>query len=552
MHIRSIRLRRFMNLQRADLRLPAEGIVVVTGANGSGKSALVLDALQYALTGRSARGSRAEPPDLGEDEMVVEVHAETRDDGQWRLVRSRHKDKPHLDFAVPGDEDGTAWLTARNAQKSLDLALEGGPTAWLARGVYAAEDAGGFCGGSAMARAKFIEAVCRLPEFKMAHARAKAFLAEVENDARSVDAARTRFLGQADAIEEHAERIHEELKGKQPLPEPKPWDVEHEREAQQEYHRLNDAANAVLGDNQARHAMVAADRVKSTAKKLGQGYCPTCSRDVPDDMLKELQEEAAAAQEEAQALHDEWQGRVEQAQQAVREAGDRVAQLAQERREHAGKVYEAQTYNQKLQDAGKQARDAEARLEKARAELEGLNETHDKLKVRAASRRVAADVLHIRGVRMQILASALAGLETATNMYLEQLCSDDNPMAVEIHPERTLANGEKRDEIEVIVHGAGGAQGYLGCSRGQRRRLDVAVALAQADMVGLDGTLVFDEVFDNLDDDGVTRVAAVLEKMADNRAVIIITHNQTLLQRLSPALHVHVDDGQVSLMKTGA
>ena len=91
-------------------------------------------------------------------------------------------------------------------------------------------------------------------------------------------------------------------------------------------------------------------------------------------------------------------------------------------------------------------------------------------------------------------------------------------------------------KIEFSASGVGGKHGYDGASSGQRRRIDIAMALAMADnsRYGKRGTLWLDEVFDSLDEDGIDQVVNLVSQLAQQRQVILLTHNYTALQLLRP------------------
>jgi predicted MPP superfamily phosphohydrolase len=57
------------------------------------------------------------------------------------------------------------------------------------------------------------------------------------------------------------------------------------------------------------------------------------------------------------------------------------------------------------------------------------------------------------------------------------------------------------------------------------------------------GTLWFDEVFDVLDEDGVTAVCATLEELAAERCVVVITHNPVVIEQLPNAAHLRMERG---------
>lgn len=104
--------------------------------------------------------------------------------------------------------------------------------------------------------------------------------------------------------------------------------------------------------------------------------------------------------------------------------------------------------------------------------------------------------------------------------------------------------------MEII--GAGGGHGYRGASGGERRRIDIAIMLALAEIAeyasgAQPGTMFMDEVFDALDADfGVPRATDVLQELSRTRCVVVVTHNAELARALKPTQHLHVENGNIT------
>ena len=109
------------------------------------------------------------------------------------------------------------------------------------------------------------------------------------------------------------------------------------------------------------------------------------------------------------------------------------------------------------------------------------------------------------------------------------------------------ARGEMTNKISMEVEGAGGGHGYKASSGGERKRIDIAVMLGLGDIArrlrGERGsTLFFDEAFDALDEAGLVAVVGVLRDLAQDRAVMVVSHSPTLIDLLKPhAKRVHLD-----------
>jgi DNA repair exonuclease SbcCD ATPase subunit len=164
---------------------------------------------------------------------------------------------------------------------------------------------------------------------------------------------------------------------------------------------------------------------------------------------------------------------------------------------------------------------------------------------------MAEQVLGLRGVRAHVLGKALGGIEQVANGWLARIAGPGLRLHLSAYTEKKT--GGVSDAISLEVDGAGGGHGYRGASGGERRRCDIALLLALAEVAGAahglkPGLILFDEVFDALDDDGVDTVCEVLGELAATRQVVVISHNDRLVARLPKRLHLRVNQGVVSIV----
>ena len=155
----------------------------------------------------------------------------------------------------------------------------------------------------------------------------------------------------------------------------------------------------------------------------------------------------------------------------------------------------------------------------------------------------------MRGVRAHVLGRALGGLEAAANGWLARVAGEG--LRLKLSPYTEKKTGGTSDAISLEIEGAGGGYGYKASSGGERRRIDVSLLLALAEVAqaahGSEaGTIFADEVFDALDNVGLERVADVLQELAQDRTVVVISHNPDLQQALRPVMWLDVMDGEIS------
>lgn len=148
----------------------------------------------------------------------------------------------------------------------------------------------------------------------------------------------------------------------------------------------------------------------------------------------------------------------------------------------------------------------------------------------------------LKGMRSMMLDNVLPYLEERCNGYLEELTG--GTFKIGLSPVSASRGKEIRDSISVALSSASGADCYEGLSGGERQRVDLACAIALADLARLRSKsklelLVFDEVFERLDDAGCEAVGALLRKHADGwGTALLVTHLDALLAEVPNRIRV--------------
>lgn len=138
-------------------------------------------------------------------------------------------------------------------------------------------------------------------------------------------------------------------------------------------------------------------------------------------------------------------------------------------------------------------------------------------------------------------------LDELSRVYSEILTSGS--MEVQFNTVTALKSGELRDKFSVDVVNRYGADGYLGDSGGERRKVDLVIMFALHSLArlrsGANTNLLFlDEILDSLDAEGCSRVMDLLGQMTEEiDSIFVITHNDNLKTRFSNRLKVLKKDG---------
>lgn len=146
------------------------------------------------------------------------------------------------------------------------------------------------------------------------------------------------------------------------------------------------------------------------------------------------------------------------------------------------------------------------------------------------------------GIKSVLLDDVTPFLNKRANYYLSKLAGSS--IKVQFNTQTTLKSGEKRDKFSVEVTNEHGDDAYNGNSSGERRRVDIAINMALQDLVSSRSNkkldlVVFDEVYDGLDEIGCESAISLLKEKAQTYgSVIVITHNDHLKQQFSKQLLV--------------
>ena len=512
-----------------------EGMTVLVGANGAGKTVLGVEVACWTLWGKTARG--VEPVPDGEASVLVRLPG-----GQRVAVARKRAGNKLSSLALTVDDQPRSCQTPTETQARIDTML-GDWRLFSSTRVFSRALLARFSTSPNKERGKLLEAVLGLERFTRAEKeavgaralrRSASLVAEgrVRECQASLERSREAAATSPEAVDVAA------LRGR--LAEVK------RGESDQEIAR--EAASKKLGRMQvvlqsARDAVAAAknrieffnrDVEKLRGMVVGEAAeCPTCLQPVT----------ALAADRATRSLRKQ-----EAASRAALERETEVLAVAQAEladQQDAFKRAEA-VWRGPWQDFAGERRDLEqeiARAEGAGAQAEKLRKMVDIDTKRVATAELEA-AKAARDLRVAEAACAALGPRGARLRAFSRSIGTINAEVRRVIAKLGLGIGVKivgsADEVAVEVEGAGGGR-YLGASDGERARIDVAILLAMARAAGAAGLLVFDEVFDPLDDEGVERVAELLREMARERQVVVTSHSPRLLALLPRALTWRVE-----------
>lgn len=545
--VRALSMRGVMSHVGTDVELPERGVVLVTGANGAGKSTII-EAVSVALWGHTLRGTKPWNGDKSHVEVVANTpHA-------LYATRSCKAGKVSLEWGFDGSAP-VAYETTTKAQYALEAAV--GPwEVWRRTSVFSSQDAAHFSLATDAERKRLIESILQLERFDVALSLARRDAKVTEQSLGMASRELAGLTARYQAQREERARLSTDLLY---ADDPRGLDdgTAHRRREAAAYQVLYEATIADLNHVQnqiselsnqlgASQAMLDASRAKLEVSL--HNACPSCAQPIGDHLRQTINDEVRAAIE----THTTQKHRL-RAELAVLRA--QLDELAAERNQFASAV---RNEEQELARLLEQQQRFKLQLQRAQ-ELEAVTHNtfqaitattlqRDALEHDAAVLDAVGQVLGLKGVRATVLGGALAGIESVANHWLGRVAGPGLRLTLRPYTERR--GGGVSEAIDLQIVGAGGGHGYRAASGGERRRIDVALLLALAEVASAavgkrPGTLWFDEVFDALDVDGVQAVVSVLEELAADRAVVVISHSETFTSHLTPAARWVVADGQV-------
>lgn len=132
-----------------------------------------------------------------------------------------------------------------------------------------------------------------------------------------------------------------------------------------------------------------------------------------------------------------------------------------------------------------------------------------------------------QGVVKYIIRNVLGYFNDKCNYYLAYLC--DNNYVMDFDEELTEKITSRGLEVQ-----------YISLSGGEKRKVNLAVLMALKDLFVLNDSydsdiLFFDEIAENLDENGINGLFSLLQEIKKDKDIFVITHNKYLRSNLDSA-----------------
>jgi DNA repair exonuclease SbcCD ATPase subunit len=565
MRVVELSLGRFLTYEEEAVGF-GDGLTVLVGRNGSGKSGLGVEAPAWILWGQTVRGTVPDGVACGKFEGPG-GHL-------WLVERERAGGKIKslaLSLLVGTEKHGRTGQTPTETQAKIDDVF-GTWGQHRASRVFSQRLLARFGASTDKERKALLETILGLERFELGADRARAELRRRRDEGQAARSA----LAAAEAEVAQAERLRRAV----PVATEPAADLEAAlgraleatiaaalvedearalcRALEQPLEQMQRTYASVVTDARAQDARAASlrGRLEALSKALHAAQsmerCPVCQTDRagidPGRLADHFEAEARplrAELAEAEAAVD--QGRREAL--SLREDHKAVETRRADALVACSKTISAREkadaahadVARRLADARRAEAETarvQAELDRARLGAQAARAAADDAALSASEAEAAVEVLGPRGARVRMLEGALAGIQVAANAALAELGA---PERIAVRGTRRQKTGREVDEVSIAVEGAGGGE-YDGTSDGERGSLDLGLLLGVAELASdRTGYMAFDEVFDPLDDERLEGVVAILARMARDRQVVVATHNPRFLAILPPCPVLRVE-----------
>lgn len=541
MKISRIELEGFMSHASSVVELPATGVVFVSGPNGAGKSSLIE---APSVAGWNAT-LRKKPAWSGPRGLVRLL---TYDD--LMIERTKTKSATKLKFARGADQP-VAYENTTKAQEALE-GLIGLRDIWRRTNVLSAQDAQQFTLATDSERKRMLEVVLHLTRFDEASAACGRDLREAERQLQAgqigLASTKARLDSRKERLADAERRLSEHTTPKESLEALHSKKDAIERQLAPLKQRI-----AELGEEikQARksEAELGAD-MRLAAKQLQRleaGECGECGKPYTDAEVTKAKKQQAKAKKayddcttELEKLATKHEAEAAQAEAEMDQLRDQLVELRHLVQEGERLARERSTLQRDVRDMARDVEDAHDAHDEASGALATIERE-------AAVLRATNKVLSLNGVRAHLLHKALHGIESIANVWLNRVaCIDGKDLQLRLTPYSEKATGGVKDAISLEIEGAGAGHGWGAASGGERRRIDIALMFALAEVAEAahniePGTMFLDEVLDSIDAAGIDAICDVITEIAQSRCVLIISHNPLVRAALNRQIAVEYE-----------
>lgn len=543
-NVEELHLENFMCHKLSIAKFPASGLVLVTGENGHGKSTIA-EAISFGIWGKTLRGTTPwlKEAKSGSVQVVTDlVEAYRRRNGRTTALAWN-----------PVGEAPEEYESATKAQDALGAYI-GSFDIWRRSHVFSSQDAAHFTLATDKERKRLLETILGLDRFEPALQACRAdlkiaVLAETQAT-RTVERLEIELSSKAEQISSLEEQIIslESVSNLDKLEcrlEPIDGFL---TKARTEKKALEKQYSDNL--NQLTEMTYKLRTAEDMLQRVSVSKCPTCTQPIPKGLRESVKADVEVHRSKRFSIKAGLEETNSSLQTEIGELEHELEVLGTKRSDLKAEIAQAKKIVQLKEQQLEIRKALEHDFNRITASLDNEREAVNVANNRVIVLSAAEQVLGLKGVRAQVLGKALSGIEDIANMWLSRIANEDFKLRLQTYKEND--KGDISDSISLEVIGAGGGLGYKAASGGERRRIDIALLLALGEVSAAangtsPGTQIYDDVFDALDFDGISKLSEVLKELSEDRCVVVLSPpREDILDCLRPDITWTVSNGAIS------
>jgi DNA repair exonuclease SbcCD ATPase subunit len=535
--LEKIKVKNFFSVGLAEIDLEDQGLVVVHGRVGSGKTALTCESVLYGLYGSSFEyGSNPGQAVKKNTEKEFSVCIWLRSDsGKFRIMRGKDQDLKlnglELHRLNEDGSDGLLKMSERLFRRSvvcstdmvkfpdasdsekksiLDELLE----LWVIQGAH--EET------VAILKAMRSELGTLMREFQMAEQR----LSEEE----SFELDSSSLEGSLIEIRQRLEERGAELLNLEAIFKEKSDCIEEAiLETKGYLSKLRGKPGFSDGISEARSALRGLDKIQNL---VNQGRCHECGQQTdticPHD-IKERREQLGsdleALMERKKQLDDKMEAATDELELLSTKSKKLSSKYLRVKKELDDEVSSLHRSESRVLSELTRAKDAEERIRKARETKSMIMSKVDAIKLRIVDEEVLEELFSNKGFRLSIIRSVIPYMNQEAERVAEML-NTSIKVKFGIRGDDEAFSGS----LSIEVHNPIGAWQYHGSSAGERRTIDIIILMCLLSLINKRNNrfnhIFFDETFEKLDPPLQRAVLSLLKEISQVKSsVFLITHS---------------------------
>ena len=494
MKIKQLQIKNFLSVQKAHINFDDfDGLTVIKGknldtggSNGAGKSSIV-EAVYFALTGKTLRKSTEASLVNSQAKKGLEVAVQFEKSDGTEVWVSRSKKPTKMQITIDG-QDVTAGHRD-GSQARLDEII-GAPHKVLAASMFFGQSNDlNFLDASPTVKREIIRNFLNLDDLFSMRDSIRDFKSNYNSEIKQCDTLINECIKDIESIQSKIDKVNTVVD----------VTVEQAEAAWEVYNKLFSEYNKLEGEVNQLITKINADKAR-----VEDPTCPTCKQPVSvESVIKnigEVSDRLSRKEKDLQKLTHPIPPHY--TVDYVRACTQNVDMLRYLKTEKLDRIEETQKWKSKCQ-----------------LDYEVM--------------RFWEKALSEKGVIKYVIRNILSYFNERINYYLSYLT--DHTFSLEFD-----------DELSEIITISSNITHYISLSGGERRKINLAVMMALKDLLLLSDTdhpdlLFFDEVAENIDEQGIQGLYNLLLDLKKTRQIFVITHNKNLKTLLDSSKRLTVE-----------